>query len=132
LGEYFEISVVMNFSSSSSHTVPYSTADIVYGIENSHSDDVEGAQNSFVDVAGKESRISSSENTDSNVRHPSDRGSVRKSVSIEKGIQSSKTKNLWVLWDVQFLAHPHEVEKVSYDTLCSGCLLKTIYSVPKL
>ncbi|XP_048758003.1 uncharacterized protein LOC125668209 [Ostrea edulis] len=74
----------IKFISSSTHTVPYSTADIVYGIENSQSDDVEGAQNSCVDVGGKESRISSSENTDSNVRHSSDRGGVRKSVSTEK------------------------------------------------
>lgn len=88
LGKYFEISIVINFSSSSTHTVPYSTADIVYGIENSQSDDVEGAQNSCVDVGGKESRISSSENTDSNVRHSSDRGGVRKSVSTEKGTNS--------------------------------------------
>ncbi|XP_062568570.1 uncharacterized protein LOC134230747 [Saccostrea cucullata] len=74
----------IKFISSSTHTVPYSTADLVYGVETSQSDIVEGRCNSFVDVAGRESRVSSCELKESDYRHSSGRGRRGKSVSIEK------------------------------------------------
>lgn len=74
----------IKFISSTAHCLPYSTADIVYGVENSQSDVVEGKQNNLVDITGKESRISSCEITESNNRHLNEKEGIKKPVSAEK------------------------------------------------
>lgn len=70
----------IKFISSTAHCLPYSTADIVYGVENSQSDVVEGKQNNLVDISGK---ISSCEIKESN-RHLNESEGNKNPVSAEK------------------------------------------------
>ena len=73
------------YRSSTAHSLPYSTADIVYGSENSQSEVDDARPNSFVDNNGKEARISSCELTEQINRHSNEKLRLKKSYSAEKG-----------------------------------------------
>ncbi|XP_069127072.1 uncharacterized protein [Argopecten irradians] len=73
-------------SSSSTPTVPYSTADILYGNEVRQSPQVDDIrQNSFIDYNPKDrERLGSRDLSDQSGRRPGSKGGSRKSLSIEK------------------------------------------------
>ncbi|OWF36174.1 uncharacterized protein LOC110442007 isoform X5 [Mizuhopecten yessoensis] len=72
--------------SSSTPTVPYSTADILYGNEVRQSPQVDDIrQNSFIDYNPKDrERLGSRDLSDQSGRRPGSKGGSRKSLSIEK------------------------------------------------
>lgn len=76
---------IFMYRSSTAHSLPYSTADIVYGSENSQSEVDDARPNSFVDSNGKEARISSCELTEQINRHSNEKLRLKKSYSAEKG-----------------------------------------------
>ena len=80
-----KLRLVLPYSSSSTPTVPYSTADILYGNEvSSRNQGEDGRQNTFID--GDRSKPKSKElDYPGNIRRPNSKTGSRKSLSIDTG-----------------------------------------------